>query len=262
MTNLFNLIISLFATTLGAISGVGGGIIIKPVYDALSGLDVATINFMSGCTVLSMSIVSLIKSRNSGVKLDKIKSTTLALGAAVGGVLGKSIFQEIKTHIGNDRFIGSIQSFILILMTIYVFWFIKNKSKITMKNIKNIIITVGVGFFLGVISSFLGIGGGPINIAVLSYFFSMDSKTTSLNSIYIIFFSQTTNLITTFVTHTVPTYNQIALLLMIVGGIAGGFIGSSLVKKLTNNEIDKIFLGVLTLILFICSYNFIRFTFL
>ena len=96
MTNLFNLIISLFATTLGAISGVGGGIIIKPVYDALSGLDVATINFMSGCTVLSMSIVSLIKSRNSGVKLDKIKSTTLALGAAVGGVLGKSILEEAE----------------------------------------------------------------------------------------------------------------------------------------------------------------------
>lgn len=32
MTNLFNLIVSLLATTTGAISGIGGGIIIKPVY--------------------------------------------------------------------------------------------------------------------------------------------------------------------------------------------------------------------------------------
>lgn len=262
MNNLFNLIISLFATTVGAISGVGGGIIIKPVYDALSGLEVSTINFMSGCTVLSMSIVSLLKSKNSGVKLDKIKSTILALGAAIGGILGKAIFQEIKIHIANDKFISSIQSFILILMTIYVFWFVKNKASITMKNIKNIVITMGIGFFLGMISSFLGIGGGPMNIAVLSYFFNMDSKTTSLNSIYIIFFSQATNLITTFVTHTIPVYNQTNLLLMIVGGISGGFIGSSLVKRLSNSEVDKIFLGVLSLILFICSYNFIRFTFL
>ena len=139
MTNLFNLIVSLLATTTGAISGIGGGIIIKPVYDAFSGLPISTINFMSGCTVFSMSIVSLLKSRNSGVKLDKVKSTTLALGAAVGGIITKAIFK-------NDNFIGAGQAIILIIMTLYVFWFIKNKEKITMKNVNNLGIAALIGF--------------------------------------------------------------------------------------------------------------------
>ena len=239
MTNLFNLIVSLLATTTGAISGIGGGIIIKPVYDAFSGLPISTINFMSGCTVFSMSIVSLLKSRNSGVKLDKVKSTTLALGAAVGGIIGKQI--------------------ILIIMTLYVFWFIKNKEKITMKNVNNLGIAALIGFSLGMISAFLGIGGGPINIAILAYFFNMNSKTCSLNSIYIIFFSQTTSLLTTFITKTVPTYNSMDLIFMIIGGIAGGFLGSTISKRLSNKGVDKIFSVVLVIILIICTYNFFRF---
>ena len=43
---LFAFLISLGATTAGAISGIGGGVIIKPVLDAVSGLPVSTISFL------------------------------------------------------------------------------------------------------------------------------------------------------------------------------------------------------------------------
>lgn len=259
MNNLFNFLISLAATTTGAISGIGGGIIIKPLYDAFSGMSLSTINFMSGCTVFAMSIVSLLKSRNTGVKLDKIRSTILALGAAVGGIIGKQLFQYAKEIFKNDNLIGAVQAVILIAMTIYVFYFIKNKEKIKMKNIENKIISAVIGFLLGMISAFLGIGGGPINIAVLAYFFNMDSKTCSLNSIYIIFFSQTTSLLTTFISNSVPDYNPANLIFMIIGGIGGGFLGSTISKKLSNSGVDKIFSVVLVVILMICTYNFFKF---
>ena len=42
---------------------------------------------------------------------------------------------------------------------------------------------------LGILSSFLGIGGGPINLVVLFFFFSMDTKTAAQNSLYTILFS-------------------------------------------------------------------------
>lgn len=54
--------ISLLASIVGAICGVGGGIIIKPALDAMGTLDVSAINFLSACTVLSMSVVSVVKS--------------------------------------------------------------------------------------------------------------------------------------------------------------------------------------------------------
>lgn len=45
MQELFLFVICICATTLGAISGIGGGVIIKPVMDAVSGMSVSTISF-------------------------------------------------------------------------------------------------------------------------------------------------------------------------------------------------------------------------
>ena len=47
--------VSLLASAAGAVCGIGGGVLIKPVLDAFGVLDVASISFLSGLTVLSMS---------------------------------------------------------------------------------------------------------------------------------------------------------------------------------------------------------------
>ena len=48
-------LVSLLASVVGAICGIGGGVIIKPVLDLLHLESVSTISFLSVCTVLSMS---------------------------------------------------------------------------------------------------------------------------------------------------------------------------------------------------------------
>ena len=50
----------------GAICGIGGGVIIKPVLDALGVMSVSAVSFLSGCTVLSMTTYSVLKSKMSG----------------------------------------------------------------------------------------------------------------------------------------------------------------------------------------------------
>ena len=50
----FIVAITFIATIVGAISGIGGGVIIKPVMDAILKLPVETISFLSGTTVLAM----------------------------------------------------------------------------------------------------------------------------------------------------------------------------------------------------------------
>ena len=49
------LAVSFGASVVGAICGIGGGVLIKPLLDAFGVLSVASISFLSGCTVLSMS---------------------------------------------------------------------------------------------------------------------------------------------------------------------------------------------------------------
>lgn len=77
---------------------------------------------------------------------------------------------------------------------------------------------------LGIISSFLGIGGGPINLVVLGYCFSMDSKTAAVISLYIILFSQLASLLAALISG-VPDFPPMALALMVAGGIGGGIAG-------------------------------------
>lgn len=52
-------LISFLASTAGAICGIGGGVIIKPTLGLFQMASVSTISFLSGCTVLSMSLYSV-----------------------------------------------------------------------------------------------------------------------------------------------------------------------------------------------------------
>ena len=63
MVLLLIFLICFSASVIGAICGIGGGVIIKPVLDAFGIMDVATISFLSGCTVLSMTTYSVIKNK-------------------------------------------------------------------------------------------------------------------------------------------------------------------------------------------------------
>jgi len=253
------LLISVGASIVGAISGIGGGVIIKPTLDIFSSYNVSVISFLSGNTVLAMTISSLIRSRNSEIQLDKKIGTILAVGGVFGGLIGKYLFDILRAGFSNEAVIGSIQSISLALLTLSVLFFTLFKHKIPSWNFKSLTVALLIGILLGSVASFLGIGGGPINLAILYLFFSMDSKKAALNSIYIIFFSQATNLLFTIASGNVPSFPPLVLVLMILGGIGGGLIGSELRKKMNNRQVDILFSIVMAIIIVISTYNFMNY---
>ena len=172
-------LICLAATTAGGISGVGGGVIIKPVLDAVSGMGVATVSFLSGCTVLAMTITSMVRSRGGSVKVEKRRGTLLAVGAAVGGILGKELFELVRASGGVT--VDIAQQVMMILLTVGVFIYTLKRDGIRTRDVQNAAACVLIGLTLGLLSAFLGIGGGPINLAILSFCFSLGSTTAPLH---------------------------------------------------------------------------------
>ncbi len=262
MTAIILLIICLLASSVGAIVGAGGGVIIKPVLDMLGILPVSTVSFCSGCTVLGMSVCSLIRNRNDGVKLQIKTSTALAIGAVLGGLVGKWLFELVKNGFGNERVLGAVQAVFLTLITIGVFLYVCNKDKLPSKNVKSIFVAVIIGIFLGIISSFLGIGGGTSNVAVLFFFFSMEAKEAAKNSLYIIIFSQISSIVTALMTGSVPDFEWIHLLCMVIGGIGGALTGAAISKRIDNKGVEKILKALLIVIIMIDFYNVLKFTIL
>lgn len=254
-------LVSFLASVAGAICGIGGGVIIKPLLDSFNVLSVSVISFLSGCTVLSMSVISVIKAkRGSGSLLEMRISTPLAIGAAIGGVAGKSIFQYIAALFGNDDQVGAVQAGCLIIITVGTLVYTVFSKKIKTLKLTNLLVCLVIGLVLGVLSSFLGIGGGPINLVVLYYFFSMETKTAAQNSIYIIMFSQITSLLNTLLTKTVPDCSPLLLVLMVGGGILGGICGGRINKTIQSKTVSKLFIFLMVVIIGINIYNLMRFT--
>ena len=256
MVYMIFLLVSFGASTVGAICGIGGGVIIKPVLDAFGVLDVATISFMSGCTVLAMSCYSVIKGKLSGDSVvDMRTGTPLAVGAAVGGITGKIMFEMVSGLFADKNTVGAVQAGCLAVITVGTLIYTLNKSKIKTHKVGNILPCLFIGLVLGIMSSFLGIGGGPINLVVLYFFFSMDTKTAAQNSLYIILFSQAASFLNTVIGGTVPSMEVPLLAGMVVCGILGGVLGRNVNKKIDAPVVDKLFISLMGVIILICVYN-------
>ena len=106
----------------------------------------------------------------------------------------------------------------------------------------------GIGLVLGVLSSFLGIGGGPMNLAVLSYFFSMNAKDAATNSLFIILLSQITSLLQTLLTGSLPEFEVVYLVFMVAGGVIGGYLGHFISARLREKQVEQLFLILLLVI--------------
>lgn len=249
-------LVSFLASTAGAICGIGGGVVIKPTLDLFQMASASTISFLSGCTVLSMSCYSVgrgVLAHDSQV--DFKTGTPLALGAAVGGVLGKQLFTIVKNAVAESNMVGGVQAACLAIITVCTFLYTINKERIKTHQIQNTLSCALIGILLGMMSSFLGIGGGPINLVILYYFFSMPTKVAAQNSLYIILVSQITSLATTFVTQTVPPFEWSWIVFMVIGGISGGIVGRQANKRISSEQVEYLFIGLMIIIIGISCYN-------
>ncbi len=248
------------ACILGAICGMGGGVIIKPVLDATGLLATNTVGFLSGCTVLGMTLWSVGKTllKKESV-IDLRTSTLLGVGAAVGGILGKTWYSAIASALPDPETAGGVQAIVLLLATAVTFVYTLNKKKIKSLELKNPVPIVLVGLGLGLLGAFLGIGGGPFNVAALFLLFSMPTKKATQNSLYIILISQAASLGKTLITGSAPEFVWWVLAGMVVCGVIGSEVGRRINRRLDEKRATLLFEGSMVLVMAINVYNIIRF---
>jgi Predicted permeases len=253
-------IIGFLTSIIGSVCGIGGGVFVKPILDAFGVLSVSAVSFLSSCTVLAMSYYSVIMTIKKKESVIQAKtSTPLAIGAAIGGVVGKGIFEVLADSFSDKNRVGLYQTICLFIVLLGATIYIIKIEKIKTYRVNNFSMCVSAGLSLGVLASFIGIGGGPINMVILYFLFSMDTKTAAGNSLYIIVFSQSASLLYTIFTGQIPEVNKILLMLMIGAGIGGGILGRVISKKVNTSVLNKTFLVSMIALLLICAYNIKQF---
>ena len=248
-------VIVLLATIIGAIAGLGGGVIIKPLFDFLGYHNAQTIGVLSAFAVFTLSVVSIFKHKQSLKKFDYALIGYVSIGSFVGGLLGENLFIRLKNMIVNDASILLVQSVLLFVVLVMILVYEHDKSKLKTFHLHSKAMIFGVGLLLGSLSTFLGIGGGPLNIIAFSLLFSMETKTTVIYSICTVFFAQLSKLTQVCIQTQFVGYDMNLLLSICCFAVVGGFIGSQIHHRISSNRIDQIFKITLSFLLVITSIN-------
>ena len=241
------------ATLLGSFVGLGGGVIIKPVLDVINAHSLTEISFFSSCAVLAMSITSTTRHIIKKTPIKPSIVLLVALGSVGGGLLGNYLFNYALSVSSTPNTVRGIQSAILAVFLVCVIIFVSGNFKTF--NVKNPIAILLSGLLLGTAAAFLGIGGGPINVAFLTLMFSFTMRDAAVYSVAVIFFSQCANIISTYIKTGFSGFDMKVLLVIIPVAVIGGFIGSILNRKCNEKAIKVTFTIAVSSVAALSLYN-------
>lgn len=222
-------IVIFLSTLLGAFVGLGGGVIIKPMLDVLHMHTLPEIAFFSSCAVFAMSVTSTAKYLKKGVTFEKRILFPLAAGAVLGGFLGNSAFSAALQAAQSADTVKGAQSVALSALLLCVLIFVNVRAKTA--KLQNPIGILCAGLLLGALAAFLGIGGGPINVAALTLLFSFSVRDAAVYSVAVIFFSQLSNLSVQLLRGGVQDYDLKMLWAVIPCAVVGGLLGALLNRR-------------------------------
>ena len=249
--------VGILATSYGVLVGAGGGFIIGPTLMLFFDFSPQS---AVGTSILCVSIASLSGAISYlRLKIVDIRSTILfAIAAMPGAILAVIGLEKINSAIFNILF-----ALILSLTGLYVYWSPskseKNNNSKKFENTKKTLwltkreinsssgekfryifiepIATSVNIIFGFISSFFGIGGGPLRTPTLVYFFNFPVKVATATSvatmsIYTLFGS--------FAHYLNGNVEVSAVIPLGLGGIIGSQIGVIISKRLKGRLVMKL----------------------
>lgn len=232
-------IIAFCATFVGSLIGLGGGIIIKPILDFMGQYPLEVITFMSTATVFAMSSVSLIKHQRNKKKPFTIEALYIIVGSVIGSSIGSFLLVHLTESLKNTDNISKVQASLLIIVLVSII--IINLFNMCFNISRKWFYMIISGIIMGTFSTFLGIGGGPVNIVILMVGFGYSIKRAAILSTVSVLFSQITSLAHISVGFDYSTLDFNILFVMILGGILGGFLGPVYLEKLENKQVNNIY---------------------
>ncbi len=253
---IFYFIIIILANTIGAISGMGGGVIIKPALDLVAQSPLSAINFYSSFAVFVMAIVSTAKQIKGGARVNVARTVALSLSAIVGGRLGDATFRLLSSWFAAHQ-VNLIQIILTLITLIWALRYAEPRAEAFKVRYPQVV-DIAVGLILGWLATLLGIGGGPINVALLVFCFNFDIKMATVYSIVIIFFSQLSKLASA-LPHLAQDHVELTLLPFILGAaICGGFLGASLNRKFSERAVLRLYRIVVVSVIVLNAFNGVR----
>ena len=128
--NIIYTAVAFISTLTGAISGMGGGIIMKPVFDILGKYGASQTAVLTASTMLAMSLYS-VSSNIGNFKKEKENSKIIAFvafGSLLGGLAGDAVFRGFSANF-SDSAVKIAQNAVMLSIVIAVIIYMSGKKK-------------------------------------------------------------------------------------------------------------------------------------
>lgn len=235
-------LIAFLSTVIGAIVGIGGGLIIRPM---LGFMEVAKglASFSSAACVFCMGIVSLITTVRGGARIQLRETVLLAAGSICGAFAGGASIGLVS---GEVIKIGYIAAMALVLACMAA------RKYLPRVKLKNPLLQFLTGIVTGGLSGFFGIGGGPFQMTALLLLFDLEPKEAAVQSIFITLLTTASSLIQ----YAISGYWDFSLAVYMVPlAVLGGFIGGLLNRRFPNKYVSALFNATVVFIILMQLYS-------
>lgn len=241
------LLLGLGIGTLGTIVGAGGGIILIPtlmfLYPEMAPAKITSISlFAIACNATSGSIGYLARK-----KVHLGSALLFTLGSIPGAWIGATLSSHVERQHFNFLFAALMGAFGLFL------FFKKNNPRHDAANQvlnlqkKQLVVGFLISFLVGILASFLGIGGGIVHVPLLSEVLGFPVHLATGTSHFILGLTAITGSIVHYVRGEL-TFQEPFLPPLILGIIVGAQVGAALSKHVKGTVILRILGGLLILV--------------
>jgi len=250
---------------LGSIAGIGGGVIIVPVLTVFLGMD---IRYAIGASIVSVIATSsgagsvYVKDRLTNIRIAMFLEVATALGAILGAALlaphlpanllallfGLTLLVSlvpIFRKFGEELPEGVVDDALARRLRLDGHYFDKRLRREVTYQVTGIPAATGYMFAAGIISGLLGIGAGVLKVLAHEIAMKVPSKVSTATSNFMIG-------VTAAAASGVYLHRSLVLPFVVVpvatGVLAGAFLGTKLMERMSNNLVRQVFAGALALI--------------
>jgi len=252
------LMIGIGASIIGAIFGLGGGIIFIPVLTIIFGLtanEAVAVSLVGIVATSTGAAAVYVKSGLSNVRLGLMMEITTSIGAICGAVVATYLANWLLLCIFSMMLIYSAIHMIFHAERItepteeggeFTFSYMDEKeNKEKRYKIENIKSGLTICTAAGMISSMTGVGGGVIKVPLMNIHMHVPIKIASATSSYMIGITAFSGAIVYFLHGDLLLEYAAAIA---IGACIGSMIGTRIVRHLNANSIRKYFSIVLLIV--------------
>lgn len=207
----------------GLNAGLGPTTLLRPMLDAVSPLSPASVAALCTMATLGSALISAFFALSQPLPLHQDELILLAIGAALGGILGDLAAARFFAVIGAQAVILLQNALLFTLVALPAVYFSTLSRTIRPLSITRMA-ALPAAFMLGLLASFLAFGAEPLTLMIYFLLFDAENDESSAAALTVSLFAMIGKLVTLLIRERLYLPNADALLWLLPGALGGALL--------------------------------------